>query len=50
MYEAAYQLQDITRRMHQKLGLVDLRCSTEKNQVVANRKDYAQVVQHALSE
>ena len=50
MYEAAYQLQDITRRMHQKLGLVDLHCSTDKNQVLANRKDYAQVIEHALSE
>ena len=50
MYEAAYQLQDITRRMHQKLAQVDLHCSTDKNQVLVNRKDYAQVVEHALSE
>ena len=35
-YEEAYQLQDITRRMHQKLGLVYLHCSTDKNKVLAN--------------
>ena len=54
MYEAAYQLQDITRRMHQKLAIVDLHHKLAivdlHLQVLVNRKDYAQVVSHAPSE